>query len=234
MTHSILIIEDDRNLAELAKLHLEDQGYNVDVVHDGTVGAARAAEGRWALIVLDLMLPGVDGLDICRRVRATGDFTPILMLTARSDEVDRVVGLELGADDYLVKPASLAELVARVRALLRRAEEYSAPAEELIELPGLTIDVARRDVRLEGRPVDLTAREFDLLTHFARHPGRVFKRTELLDQVWGPAYEGYEHTVNTHINRLRAKIGDDTGRHRWIRTVWGVGYKLAEPSAASR
>jgi DNA-binding response OmpR family regulator len=228
----ILIVEDDRDLAELARIHLVDQGYTVEVVHDGAVGAARASEGHWALIVLDLMLPGIDGLDICRHVRGAGDYTPILMLTARSDEVDRVVGLELGADDYLVKPASLAELVARVRALLRRADEYRAPEEDVIELPGLSINIERREVRIDGRPTDLTAREFDLLAHFARHPGRVFKRAELLDRVWGQAYEGYEHTVNTHINRLRAKIEDDPTRHRWILTVWGVGYKLADPADA--
>jgi DNA-binding response OmpR family regulator len=173
----------------------------------------------------------MDGLELCRRLRARPDYLPILMLTAKSSELDRVLGLEVGADDYVTKPFSIRELVARVKALFRRVDalaELPTEATEVLHVNGLEIDPARREVRLDGTEIHLTGREFDLLLHFASHPGRVYSRTQLLDVVWGYGHEGYEHTVNSHINRLRAKIEHTPSQPRYILTVWGVGYKFAE------
>lgn len=232
MTKRVLIVEDDQDIAHLVALHLRDTDCEVETVADGQRGLERAREGEHDLIILDLMLPGIDGLEICRRVRARSEYTPILMLTARSSEVDRVLGLELGADDYLTKPFSILELVARVKALFRRmnALQSAESSNELspIVLPDLAIEPEKRSVRVRGESVDLTAKEFDLLLHFARQPGRVFTRTQLLDGVWGYGHEGYEHTVNSHINRLRSKIEEDPAAPRYILTVWGVGYRFAE------
>jgi DNA-binding response OmpR family regulator len=177
------------------------------------------------------MLPGIDGLELCRRLRAQPNYLPILMLTAKSSELDRVLGLEVGADDYVTKPFSIRELLARVKALFRRVDamaETPAESAEVLRSNGLEIDPARRQVRLDGAEVHLTGREFDLLLHFASHPGRVYSRAQLLDLVWGYGHEGYEHTVNSHINRLRAKIEHTPADPRYILTVWGVGYKFAE------
>ena len=225
---SILVVEDDSDIAGLVALHLEDAGFRVDIEPSGRTGLERALAGGWDMVVLDLMLPGVDGLEICRRLRARTPYVPILMLTARSAEIDRVLGLELGADDYLTKPFSVRELVARVKAILRRSEALAAGEERpgSIRAGELAIDSERHEVRISGAPVDLTAKEFDLLLHFARHPGRVFTRSQLLDSVWGYSHDGYEHTVNTHINRLRGKIEPDPGEPRFILTVWGVGYRF--------
>jgi DNA-binding response OmpR family regulator len=186
----------------------------------------------WDLVLLDLRLPGPDGLAICRALRADHNYVPILMLTSKSSELDRVLGLELGADDYVTKPFSVSELIARVKALFRRIDVVSRPAatrRETLSIGGIRIDASSREVRVGTDKVDLTAREFDLLLHFARHPGRVFSRAQLLDSVWGFGHEGYEHTVNSHINRLRGKIESDSTHPRYIVTVWGVGYKM-EPS----
>jgi len=225
---SILVIEDDSDIAGLVTLHLEDAGYRVGTEASGRAGLDRALAGGWDMVVLDLMLPGVDGLEICRQLRSRPPYTPILMLTARSAEIDRVLGLELGADDYLTKPFSVRELVARVKAILRRSEALAADDDRppSIRAGALSIDAERREVRLDGAAVELTAREFDLLLHFARHPGRVFTRSQLLDSVWGYSHDGYEHTVNTHINRLRGKIEPEPGAPRFILTVWGVGYRF--------
>ena len=178
------------------------------------------------------MLPELDGLDVCRELRRDST-VPIIMLTARDGEVDRVVGLELGADDYVTKPFSVRELIARVKAIIRRTEITSHtrtdPLPEPIEINGLGIDPLRRSVHVSGQPVELTAREFDLLYYFASHPGRVFSREHLLNQVWGYGHDGYEHTVNSHINRLRKKIEQDPAQARYILTVWGVGYKFSKP-----
>jgi DNA-binding response OmpR family regulator len=235
----VLVIEDDRDLARLVRLHLTDLGYSVTTAHDGQEGLAAARSGAHDLIILDLMLPRLDGLDLCRRLRSEAHETPILMLTARSEEVDRVLGLELGADDYMTKPFSTRELMARVRALFRRVERVAAGARDgsdgaprAVDRGPLHIDPARRVVTLDGEPIDLTPREFDLLLHFARHPGRVYTRRQLLEQVWDYHHDGYEHTVNSHINRLRAKIEKDPAHPRLVLTVWGVGYKFAEPSAS--
>ena len=230
MTRRILVIEDQPEIAQLAQLHLRELAERVDTVGNGSSGLEMALSGRYDLIILDLMLPGLDGLDVCRRLRASDTYVPILMLTARSSELDRVLGLELGADDYVTKPFSIRELVARVKAIFRRVElqvDDKQEAAGVIEHGDLRIDPQRREVTVSEREVALTAREFDLLLYFARNPGRVFRREQLLSQVWGYGYEGYEHTVNSHINRLRAKIERDPTQPEYILTVWGVGYKLA-------
>jgi len=199
---------------------------------DGEKGLRLLEQGGWDALILDLMLPGVDGLEICRRARAMTRYTPIIITSARSSEMHRILGLELGADDYLAKPFSMMELVARVKALLRRVD---AMARNLkmdagsLSSAGLFIDPLTREALLEGRVLDLTPREFDLLYFFARQPGKVFSRLDLLNSVWGYNHEGYEHTVNTHINRLRAKIEADPAQPLRILTVWGRGYKFAEP-----
>jgi DNA-binding response OmpR family regulator len=230
----VLVVEDDREIAGLVKLHLEDTGCRVELAHDGPSGLRRAQEEAYSLVILDLMLPGLEGLEVCRRLRARSDYTPILMLTAKSSELDRVVGLELGADDYLTKPFSIRELLARVKALFRRMEALAAPREAAgrIEVAGLAIDVDGRRVSVDGRPVDLTAKEFDLLVQLARHPGRVYTRAQLLDKVWGYGHDSYQHTVNSHINRLRAKIEADPSQPRYVLTVWGVGYRFLDPQDA--
>ena len=233
MTRAALIIEDDPTLAELVQLHLRDVDCEADIADDGVTGLEKFKEGSYELVVLDIMLPRKDGLSVCRDIRRLPGYVPILMLTAKSTELDRVRGLETGADDYLTKPFSVRELVARVKALLRRVDALSPePAgtaeNEIIERGSMRIDVGKRLVSIEGTDVTLTAKEFELLAHFARNPGQVFNRVQLLDQVWGYNHEGYEHTVNSHINRLRAKIESDPAKPNYILTVWGVGYKFAE------
>lgn len=228
----ILVVEDDPDISHLLEIHLRDNAYQVDVVNNGVDGLERASHRVYQLIVLDLMLPGMDGLQLCRNLRNQSITIPILMLTAKSSELDRVLGLELGADDYLTKPFSILELQARVRAILRRSEltaqQAADQSDESIELNSLGIDVSRRNVTVAGQPVELTAKEFDLLLFFARNPGRVFSRGQLLDRVWGYSHNGYEHTVNSHINRLRKKIERAPGEAQYIETVWGVGYRFHE------
>lgn len=233
MTRTVLIVEDNPGIAQLVRMHIEDLGCSAVVANRGDDGLARYNEGGIDLVVLDLMLPGLDGLAVCREIRSQPGYVPVLMLTAKSTELDRVLGLEMGADDYLTKPFSVAELAARVKALFRRVDAMasaSAPnaPDQAIACDGLTIDPARRRVQVQDADVDLTAREFDLLWHFASHPGRVFSRMQLLDTVWGYNHEGYEHTVNTHINRLRGKIEHDPANPHFIQTVWGVGYRFRD------
>ncbi len=232
MGKSILIIEDNKELAHLLELHLRDLGFTVDTVFDGVSGIAKAEAGSYDLIILDLMLPGLDGLEICRRLRSKASYAPILMLTSKSSELDRVLGLELGADDYVTKPFSIKELMARVKAIFRRMENIKqqdeAELSEIIRTGDMVIDTAKRSVLLNDRAVDVTTKEFDLLLHFARNPGHVYSRSQLLDKVWGYGHEGYEHTVNSHINRLRSKIEKDPAQPRYVLTVWGVGYKFAD------
>lgn len=232
MPRRILVIEDDQDIANLVKLHLKDAGYEVSLAHNGSDGLDQALSKLYDLIILDLMLPGVDGLEICRRVRATSAYTPTLMLTSRSSELDRVLGLEVGADDYLTKPFSIRELLARVKALFRRVEALQSTAskesQKVIQAGDLVVDVEKRKVTLRGNPVPLTAKEFDPLLHFANHPGRVYTRMELLNLVWGYGYDGYEHTVNSHINRLRAKIEDNPARPSYILSVRGIGYQFSD------
>src|SRR5476649_2039604 len=235
-TRKILIVEDDGDIADLLSLHLRDEGYEITHAADGNLGVALLEKGGWDALILDLMLPGVDGLEICRRARNMTRYTPIIIISARSSEMHRILGLELGADDYLAKPFSMLELVARVKALLRRvdamARNLKMDAGSLI-VDGLSIDPITREVSLDGRRLDLTPREFDLLYFFARQPGKVFSRMDLLNAVWRYSHEGYEHTVNTHINRLRAKIETDPAQPVRILTVWGRGYKFAAPEDPS-
>ena len=233
MRRKILIVEDEPDIARLVQTHLSDAGYEADTAGNGAAALKLFDAGGYQLVVLDLMLPDTDGLTLCRQMRSKAEYVAILMLTAKSTEVDRVVGLEVGADDYLTKPFSLPELLARIKALFRRMEALESRPEatdeqEVIEREGLAIDVGKRSVSIDGQAVDLTAREFDLLLFFARHPGRVFSRVQLLDQVWGYNHDGYEHTVNSHINRLRAKIESNPAEPRYVLTVWGVGYKFSD------
>lgn len=229
----VLVVEDEKDIAELVALHLRDLDCDVTLAGDGHEGMRQAFARNWELVILDLRLPGPDGLTICRALRRESRYVPILMLTSKSSELDRVLGLELGADDYVTKPFSVSELMARVKAIFRRVEsmEKMFPGgSETLSIGPLKIDTNGREVLVNDRPMPLTAREFDLLLHFARHPGRVFSRAQLLDSVWGYGHDGYEHTVNSHINRLRSKIEPDPAQPEVIVTVWGVGYKLeAQP-----
>jgi DNA-binding response OmpR family regulator len=231
---SILVAEDQTDIRELLVMNLRGAGYAVEAVADGAAALASQSERPSDLLVLDLMMPGLDGLEVCKALRARGGSTPILMLTAKSTELDRVLGLELGADDYLTKPFSLAELLARVKALLRRADLLRAAQANsggdarVIRNGGIEILPAKRQVRFRGAQLEFTALEFDLLLHFASHPGHVFSRSQLLDAVWGYTHDGYEHTVTTHINRLRAKLEADPMRPELILTVRGAGYKMRD------
>jgi DNA-binding response OmpR family regulator len=237
MPSHILVAEDQADIRDLIVLNLQQAGYQVQAVADGVAALASQLEQASDLLVLDLMMPGLDGLEVCKALRARGRATPILMLTAKSTELDRVLGLELGADDYLTKPFSMAELLARVKALLRRAELLRAAAlapaspAQTVRNGELEILPSRREVRVRGSAVECTALEFDLLLHFASHPGRVFSRAQLLDAVWGYTHEGYEHTVTTHINRLRAKLERDPMQPQFILTVRGAGYKMRDAPA---
>ena len=230
----ILLIEDDRDIAGIVSSTLSDEGYRVEHAADGRTGLDRALRDPPDLVILDLGLPLLDGMDVCRRIRQRDPATPIMILTARGGEDDRVRGLETGADEYLVKPFGVRELVARVRAMLRRihtdrdARPSTEPAPARIAHGSLVVDVGRRMASLAGRGVDLTVKEFDLLALFAASPGQAWTRAELLDRLWPGEYEGGGHTVNSHINRLRAKIEADPAHPRFIETVWGVGYRFAE------
>lgn len=229
----ILVIEDDPDIAAVVALHLQNARYQVTVTNNGNEGLAIALRESFDLVVLDIMVPGADGLEICKRLAREPQRPIILMLTARSTELDRVLGLELGADDYLTKPFSIPELIARVRALFRRPPIAPAATPrtdaQFVTLGALAVDRWERCVRLHGVRIELTTREFDLLLWFAQHPERVFSRTELLDAVWGGGYDGFEHTVNSHLNRLRAKLESDPALPRILVTVRGAGYKLTPP-----
>lgn len=234
MLPSILIVDEHTDISDLIQLHLRDAGYLASAVGAGSAALDRLLSSHCDLVILDPMLPDMDGLAVCQQLRARSDHTPILILTSKSSEADRILGLELGADDYLAKPFSIMELLARVKAILRRAHgqahKNTPPGPEVIHTQDLVIDLARHQVTLGNRGVQLTAREFDLLLHFARSPGRVYTRIQLLQEVWGYGYEGYEHTVNSHINRLRGKIEENPAQPRYIQTVRGVGYKFTEAS----
>jgi two-component system, OmpR family, response regulator len=231
----VLLVEDDTDIAAVLGLHLRDEQYEVVHCANGDDGLRLLSQGGWDALVLDLMLPGVDGLEICKHARAMASYTPIIIISARSSEVHRIIGLELGADDYLAKPFSVLELIARLKALLRRVDAMAKDLRSHAGIRtsfGLSIDPLMRDVSIDGRRVELTPREFDLLYHFASHPGKVFSRMDLLNTVWGYRHEGYEHTVNTHINRLRAKIEADPTDPVRIVTVWGRGYRFDVNPAA--
>lgn len=228
----VLIIEDERDLALLMKRHLEDSGFSIQTESRGDDGLRAAEASSFDLILLDLMLPGMDGLEVCRRLRSQNVQTPILMVTARTTEVEKVLGLEMGADDYIAKPFGIAELTARVKAILRRMENLAASSAAdgaAIQVgTSVHIDPATRQVLVRGMAVNLTPKEYELLLHLARNPGRVYTRSQLLDAVWGYSHDGYEHAVNCHINRLRAKLEQDHAHPEILLTVWGVGYKLAD------
>ena len=236
LTPHVLVLDDDPSIRQLVCDYLGDNDLRATAVADGKAFDAAMSRETIDLVVLDLRLPGEDGLQIARRLRESSA-VPILMLTGRAEEADRVMGLELGADDYLTKPFSPRELLARIRALLRRAEllrqaqNQQQGAGSSVRNGEIEIAVARREVRVRGEPVELTALEFDLLLHFAQHPGHVFSRAQLLDAVWGYSHEGYEHTVTTHINRLRAKLETDPMHPTVILTVRGAGYKMRDAPA---
>jgi len=226
MGKKILVVDDEPKIVKLVRAYLEKAGFTVVTAGDGQEALAAFRYERPNLVVLDLMLPGMDGLDVCRAIRRSSD-VPIIMLTARDEEVDRLIGLELGADDYIVKPFSPREVVARVRAVLRRTE--GQPLKPKVVIAGdVTLDLPHRTAQVQGRPVELTATEFDLLAVLARHPGQVFTRMQLLDLMQGEAYEGYERTIDVHIKNLRRKLGDDPRNPRYIVTVRGVGYKFSD------
>lgn len=231
MTRNVLIVEDEQELGKLLKRHLEDASYAVDLAFRGDDGLRAAQSKSFDLILLDIMLPGMDGLEVCRRLRSQRVYTPVVMITARAAEVDKVLGLEMGADDYITKPFSVTELMARVKAIFRRVDALAEQARDS-QAPLrfgdlLTIDPRSREVKVRGAQVPLTHKEFDLLLHFAKNPERVYTRAQLLDSVWGYSHDGYEHAINCHINRLRAKIELDQANPDLLQTVWGVGYKFS-------
>ncbi|MBK5266328.1 MAG: response regulator transcription factor [Acidimicrobiia bacterium] len=223
---TILVVDDELKITRLLRDYLQQAGFSVLTAADGPSALAVARREHPDMIVLDLGLPGLDGLDVTRALRTTSD-VPIIMLTARADESDRIVGLELGADDYLVKPFSPKELVARVRAVLRRVDA-SVETPDIVRAPGLSIDTARRAVIIDDEVVDLTPTEYDLLLHFARSPGRVFTRSQLLDAIHGVAFESYERAIDAHIKNLRRKVESDPTHPKHLLTVYGVGYKYAD------
>ena len=233
MKSKILVIEDDQDLNNLITMNLQDMNHEVTASMNGAEGFRLAQSGEFDLILLDLALPEMDGLAICQQLRASGQVTPIIMLTAKDSEADRVVGLEVGADDYLTKPFSVRELQARVKAMMRRVEmltKTSAEPTGLMQFGDLSIQEHKREVRVSGELIDLTSTEFDLLMYLAKQPGTVFSRSQLLENVWGYNHSGYEHTVNSHINRLRTKLEKDASSPQYVLTVWGVGYKFTDAS----
>ncbi len=228
----VLIIEDDPDIGDLLEMHLKDLQLNLDRSEDGENGLKKALENEYELVILDLMLPKMNGMDVCKKIREKKKSLPILMLTAKSEEFDKVLGLELGADDFITKPFSIRELIARIKAIIRRVnaviEEQNASDVKELNFGGLNINLEKRRVQLDGQIIELTAKEFDLLALFAANPGKAYTRENLLNIVWGYQFTGYEHTVNSHINRLRAKIEKDPSDPKYIKTVWGVGYKFAD------
>jgi len=220
----VLLVDDEPSIIQLCQMYLEQEGYRIDSAQDGTAALEATRKLKPALLVLDVMLPEMDGFDVCRRLRADGNPVLILMLTARDEDIDKIVGLELGADDYLTKPFNPRELVARVRALLRRAKpEKEAADSEVFHIGNLSIDTARREVQIDGQQVDLRTQEFDLLVAFARHQRLVLTREQLLNLAWGYEYFGQTRTVDVHVAHLRKKLAGATAQ---LETVTGVGYKL--------
>ncbi len=227
----VLIVEDDKDIVELLKIHLTDLNCEIDWAYDGDTGLNKALQNDFHLIILDIMLPGKDGMEVCRQLRAKGKSMPILMLTAKSEEIDKVLGLELGADDYLTKPFSIREFIARVKAIFRRMDmttNNDLASSGLMQFGDLHIDLEKRKVSIKSIRIDLSPKEFELLSLLASHPGKSYDRTRILNLVWGYDFDGYEHTVNSHINRLRSKIEPDIQTPQYILTTWGVGYRFNE------
>ncbi|HLN61480.1 MAG TPA: response regulator transcription factor [Symbiobacteriaceae bacterium] len=233
MSRQVLVVDDEPNIRELCRLYLEQEGFTVEEAADGIEGLERAKQLRPALVVLDLMMPGKSGFDVCRELRSLD--IPVIMLTARGDEVDKILGLELGADDYLTKPFSPRELVARVKVVLRRSERGAAPAaeqpqlQERLSFADFTLDLAGRTLVVRGKQVDCPPKEFDLLAMLAQNPHRAFTREQLLEKVWDYSFYGDYRTVDVHVQRIRKKIEPDAEKPRYVKTVWGVGYKF-EPA----
>ncbi len=226
-----LIIEDDKDISELVAIHLNDMDLEVDKAFDGKDGLMKALNNQYRFILLDIRLPLLDGFEVCKRLRMEKVNTPILMLTSKSEEIDKVLGLEIGADDYISKPFGIRELLARIKAVLRRYDSAQNPSdneEKEIRFDDLYINVGMRIVELNGNRIELSPKEFDLLIYLASHPGRTYSRMQLLNQIWGYEFEGFEHTVNSHINRLRSKIETNMNEPQYILTTWGVGYKFRE------
>jgi DNA-binding response OmpR family regulator len=235
MAHDVLVIEDEPGLGNLVGPHLMEIDCRVKLAFDGETGLAAARTKTYDLVILDLVSSGKNGLEICRRLRSHADYPPILILSSRRSEMERILALEMGADDYVTKPFSVLELVARVKAIFRRVNAIRSEFAEskiVLKVGGMIIDADKRSVTLDDRSVNLTAKEFELLHHLARNPGRVYTREQLLGHVWGYDHAGYEHTVNSHVNRLRGKIERDPTNPIYVRTVWGVGYKFSDQIAA--
>ena len=228
--YKVLIVEDDRDIINLIDIHLKDLDCDTTVESNGLSGYELAMDGSFDLIILDIMLPGMDGISVCQKLRALDNITPILMLTAKSEEIDKVLGLESGADDYITKPFGIREFIARVKSILRRQDQNKTQNEnetkDKINFEGLSIDIEKRKVMKGEQRIDLTPKEFDLLVLLAGNPGKSYDRDQLLSLVWGYEFSGYEHTVNSHINRLRAKIEPDDSHPKFILTTWGVGYRF--------
>ena len=228
--YKVLIVEDDPGIVSLIDIHLKDLDCDTQIAENGRLGLELAQKIGFDLIVLDVMLPEMDGISVCQKLRALENYTPILMLTAKSEEIDKVLGLESGADDYLTKPFGIREFVARVKAILRRQKQNDKEKQEKSHtqfyFDGLSIDTEKRKVTFKEKRIDLTPKEFELLTLMAEHPGQSYNRDQLLRLVWGYEFNGYEHTVNSHINRLRAKIEPDINKPKYILTTWGVGYRF--------
>ncbi|MFL0113272.1 response regulator transcription factor [Tenacibaculum maritimum] len=231
MKKKVLIIEDDKEIVKLLEIHLKDLEFEICKAYNGKDGLELVFSEKPDLVVLDITMPIMDGVEVCQRIRAKLN-TPIIMLSARVEEIDRVLGLEIGADDYITKPFSIREFISRVKAILRRVKMNNdgeqKDKKELLEFQGLSIDLNKRKVLVDGENVDLSPKEFDLLSLMASNPGKNYNRANLLKIIWGYDFEGYEHTVNSHINRLRGKIETDTTKPKYIITRWGVGYKFNE------
>lgn len=226
MVKKALIVEDERHIVDLLTIHLKDLHLMVETANNGIDGLEMALKGSYSLIILDVMMPGKDGIEVCRAIRGAEINTPVLMLTAKSEEFDKVLGLEIGADDYLTKPFGVREFIARTKALLRRYNNYSAPKvdNKTLAFEDLSINAEKHQVKLCGTLLELTPKEFDLLYLLASNPGKSYSREQLLKEVWGYDFQGYEHTVNSHVNRLRSKIETDANQPKYIKTVWGIGY----------
>ena len=228
---NVLVVEDDPNILDLIKIHLTDLNCHVSTSGDGADGLQKALSQDFDLILLDIMLPSIEGLEICRQIRAKEIQTPILILSAKSEELDKILGLEIGADDYLTKPFSVRELIARVKAIFRRSaftEKTEKAQQQILRFDELYLDLDKRITTLNDVRIDLSPKEFELLVLLAQHPGKSYSRAQLLTQIWGYDFNGYEHTVNAHINRLRSKIEVDTQQPKFILTTWGVGYRFTD------